>query len=348
MIEVTDSYNREVTLLSKLKHSSLPHVHDHFTDPHHWYIVMDYIKGETLEEYVQKLPGKKMSLNKVLAIAIDISGILHYLHKRKPAIIFRDVKPANIMRKRNGRLYLIDFGIARRFTPGQVKDTGPLGSPGYAAPEQYGNRASTTTRTDMYGLAATMQTLLTGEDPTIIATTNSFDGLSAVVASAKIPPELQELLTQMLSRDPEKRPRDMLRIRQRLMLIKEGWLGLTLKYILSFLYGLLIGSLPYSVFLLLNFLPVLLHLIFQTPYYYSDNFALHILTNAVLCTWPFLFITQTIIGCQRLIAGQKPYQRIFGAGICLMLVGLIALKIYLAHLNIGYYYDSAFPLFPPF
>src|SRR5947209_20191048 len=90
--------------------------------------------------------------------------VLEYLNRQQPPVVFRDVKPDNIMRTPMGRLYLIDFGIARRFTEGQSRDTGPLGSPGYAAPEQYGT-TQTTPQTDIYGLGATLQTLLTGAEP---------------------------------------------------------------------------------------------------------------------------------------------------------------------------------------
>ena len=84
--------------------------------------------------------------------------------KQIPPVIFRDVKPSNIMRTSQGRLYLIDFGIARHFTAGQNKDTGPLGSPGYAAPEQYGT-AQTTARADIYSLGATLEALLSDKIP---------------------------------------------------------------------------------------------------------------------------------------------------------------------------------------
>src|SRR5260370_25470900 len=85
-------------------------------------------------------------------------------HTHPPPIIFRDIKPANIIITRSGRICLIDFGIARLYRPGW-KDTGPLGTPGYAAPEQYGRRAHTTPQTDIYGLGPTLQTLLTAKEP---------------------------------------------------------------------------------------------------------------------------------------------------------------------------------------
>jgi serine/threonine protein kinase len=163
-IEVTDSFNREITLLSRLEHKYLPRIHHQFTDPEHWYIVMDYIEGQTLEELLARSPKGRLPLGQVAKIGIALCDVLSHLHRQSPSIIFRDVKPSNIMITPWGRLYLIDFGIARRYRPGQPRDTGPLGSPGYAAPEQYGSM-QTTAQTDIYGLGVTLQTPLTGKEP---------------------------------------------------------------------------------------------------------------------------------------------------------------------------------------
>src|SRR5205807_6621447 len=130
---------------------------------------------------------------------------LHYLHTQQPAIIFRDLKPANIMQTTDGHLYLIDFGIARHFKPGQTKDTAAYGSMGYAAPEQYG-RAQTTPRSDIYSLGAVLYQLLSGHDPS--ATPFRFPPLQSKVPT--IPSGLATLITQMLELDEDKRPASML------------------------------------------------------------------------------------------------------------------------------------------
>lgn len=164
-IEATDAFNREVALLSDLAHPNLPRIHDNFTDPEHWYLVMDFIEGQTLETYLEgKGTNYTAPLGEVLTLGMQLCAVLDYLHTREPAIIFRDLKPANIMRTPANKLYLIDFGIARRFKPGKLKDTIPFGSPGYAAPEQYG-KAQTTPRADIYSLGVLLHTLLTGDDP---------------------------------------------------------------------------------------------------------------------------------------------------------------------------------------
>ena len=107
---------------------------------------------------------KRIRLNRTLEIGLALCDVFHYLYTQRFPIIFRDIKPANIMLTRAGRICLIDFGIARLYRPGW-KDTSPLGTVGYAAPEQYGRGAHTTPQSDIYGLGATLQTLLTGKEP---------------------------------------------------------------------------------------------------------------------------------------------------------------------------------------
>ncbi len=160
MIEATSAFQCEVSVLSHLDHPHVPRLYEHFQTPGHWYLVMDFIAGETLEEYQSKAPNRRLLLSEVLNIGIQLCTVLHYLHSQQPAIVFRDLKPANIMRTATGQLYLIDFGIARYFKPGQAKDTVALGSLGYAAPEQYG-KAQTTPQADIYSLGAVLHQLLT-------------------------------------------------------------------------------------------------------------------------------------------------------------------------------------------
>jgi serine/threonine protein kinase len=211
IIDATDSYNRETTILPRLEHRNLPHLYDHFTDPEHWYIVMEYIEGQTLEEALAEAKDGRLPLKQVLKIARDLCDVLAYLHSQQPAIIFRDVKPGNIMLTRYGHVYLIDFGIARRYRAEQKRDTGALGSPGYAAPEQYGSSQSNT-RTDIYGLGATLQTLLTGKEPT--------EGAD-IDTEAELPGTLKTLIRQMLEHNPDLRPHSMARVKEELETVKQ-------------------------------------------------------------------------------------------------------------------------------
>ena len=215
MIEATDTFNREVRLLSGLTHPNLPRIYEHFTDAEHWYLAMDFIEGETLEEYLDRAKGGHLPVEEVLNIGIQLCTVLDYLHTRQPPIIFRDVKPANIMRTAMGQLYLIDFGIARHFTPGQARDTNALGSPGYAAPEQYG-KAQTTAQSDIYSLGATLETLLTGKNP--LEPTSGY----ASPYTQEVPVELKLLLVQMLDPDAGKRSASMAAVKQTLQQIKDA------------------------------------------------------------------------------------------------------------------------------
>lgn len=210
VIEATETFNRETTVLPILKHDGIPKFYGHFTDPEHWYLVMEYIPGTTLEEYLQNTAsGGYCSVERTLKIGIALCLILEYLHYCRPPLIFRDVKPANVMITPRRKLYLIDFGIARSFAPSKIKDTTPLGSPGYAAPEQYG-RGQSDARTDIYGLGMTLQTLLTGRDPLELRAGEPSRSPQAV------PSHVQKLLDEMTASTPSQRPNSVLAVRTRL------------------------------------------------------------------------------------------------------------------------------------
>ncbi len=252
MIEATDTYNREITYLSQLRHESLPCIYEHFTDADHWYIVMEYIRGETLEDRLKSVREGHFSIQKVLDIGFSLCKVLGYLHRQENPIIFRDLKPANIMITRKGRLYLIDFGIARHYRPQEHKDTTPLGSPGYAAPEQYG-KAQTTIQTDIYGLGATLQTLLTGKEPLELL-------MGSGPPDYPFPKELQALITQMLEPEPGKRPQSMYEVKRALQQLREPSQGQKAKSKLAFLPHMLKQAV--SLVMLLVFLLSLSYLIF--------------------------------------------------------------------------------------
>ncbi|HEY7417703.1 MAG TPA: protein kinase, partial [Ktedonobacteraceae bacterium] len=204
-------FNREASVLSSLQHPQVPQIYDQFSDPDHWYLVLQYVEGPTLETYLEMraTQGKPLQFDEVLEIALQLGEVLHYLHTRQPPVIFRDLKPSNIIRTPpKGTLCLVDFGIARRFRPGQQRDTQALGSPGYAAPEQYG-RAQTTPRSDIYSLGALLHFLLSGDDPAEEAS----PGLRPLSLHAEKGAEaLSELVQCMLSPDPELRPATMSKV----------------------------------------------------------------------------------------------------------------------------------------
>lgn len=219
MNETTEAFKQEAFLLARLKHANLPGIYDYFTESGRWYVVMDFIEGETLEDYLAKggngrSPGAPLSPEEVLQIGVQLCAVLDYLHTRQPPIIFRDLKPANIMRTEDGQLYLIDFGIARIFKQGKASDTIALGSPGYAAPEQYG-KSQSTPQSDIYGLGVTLHELLTGSDPS----------LSPFIFTPPVVPgyaELSDLIVQMVETNPENRPVSAAYVKQELQRIAEG------------------------------------------------------------------------------------------------------------------------------
>src|SRR5947208_6192217 len=233
MIEAITAFQREVSVLSQLDHPNLPRLYEHFQTPGHWYLVMDFIAGETLEQYQSKAPDGRLLLSEVLDIGIQLCLVLDYLHSQQPPIVFRDLKPANIMRTSKGQLYLIDFGIARYFKPGQAKDTVALGSPGYAAPEQYG-KAQTTPRADIYSLGAVLHQLLTAEDPSDAPF--RFPPLRPQSSQSHADPgslttsmvdvlinKLEILIASMLAMDVTKRPPDVACVKQELHEISVLW-----------------------------------------------------------------------------------------------------------------------------
>lgn len=221
IVEATTDFKREALLLAHLRHPHLPRIYDHFNDAGHWYLVMDYIEGETLEDYQQKMAAdprtgkRQLPIGEVLEIGVQLCTVLDYLHTRQPPVIFRDLKPANVMRTADKHLYLIDFGIARHFKQGQSKDTMPLGSPGYAAPEQYG-QAQTTPRADIYGLGVTLHQLLTGDDPFYMPFR-----LLPIQAADQQTTELGALVKRMTAIDESDRPATIALVRQELQRIAQ-------------------------------------------------------------------------------------------------------------------------------
>jgi len=203
VIEATNTFNREVALLSSLHHPQIPQLYEHFHDQDHWYLVLEYLEGTTLEAYLETraTQGRAIPVDEALSIALQLCVVLEYLHTRQPPVIFRDLKPGNIMRTPSGKLCLIDFGIARQYRPGQARDTQRLGSPGYAAPEQYG-RTQTTPQADIYSLGALLHALLSGQDPATHPRALAPLRLGDSAAEA----DLAMLVQRMLADDPAARP----------------------------------------------------------------------------------------------------------------------------------------------
>ena len=153
----------ETDLLKKLNHPNLPSIIDVIDSDDTFLIVMDYIEGKPLLDYVENNGPQRQE--DVIEWSKQLCDVMGYLHSREPAIIYRDLKPGNIMLRPDGRIMLIDFGTAREFKERNIADTVCLGTIGYAAPEQFGGHGQTDARTDIYGLGATMYHLITGTSP---------------------------------------------------------------------------------------------------------------------------------------------------------------------------------------
>ena len=153
----------ESNILKNLDHRMLPRIVDIFEDESAVYIVEDYVKGITLQAFLDR--ETRVEETRGVQWFLDLCDVLDYLHRQAPhPIIYRDMKPANIMLQPDGMLKLIDFGIARTYKQESGGDTACIGTKGYAAPEQFGT-AQTDARTDIYSLGVTMYHLLTGKSP---------------------------------------------------------------------------------------------------------------------------------------------------------------------------------------
>jgi serine/threonine-protein kinase len=160
-----NDFKRESLLLTSLEHSSIPTIYDYFYDEKEgrFYLVMKYISGGDLAARLRSSPEGRVDEASVIEWAIQVADVLDYLHNRQPPIVYRDLKPSNIMiDSNNGRVMLIDFGIAR-WVNKEEKGVTAVGTMGYAPPELFSGNVEA--RSDIYSLGSTMFHLLTGADP---------------------------------------------------------------------------------------------------------------------------------------------------------------------------------------
>ncbi len=215
VVQVTQLVGAAPQILASLDHPNLPGVSNFFEQDHHHYLVMDFIAGDTLEAVLNQ-SGGKLAESLVLHIARSVAEVLEYLHSVQPPVIFRDLKPSNIMLVRvggeMGRVKLIDFGISKLFDVAQGTQTiiKGAGTPGYAPPEQYGaqGRMRTDPRSDIYSLGATLYSLLTGQIP-VEATDRWMNGVPLAPPSTfnrLISRAFESLILQMMELKPEARP----------------------------------------------------------------------------------------------------------------------------------------------
>jgi serine/threonine protein kinase len=206
------AFQREADMLAQLSNEHIPRVYDRFSDQNRHYLVMEFVDGVTLEDEM-KAAGSKLAESRVVDIALQILDTLAYLHSLEPAVIYRDLKPSNVMLTTSEQVKLIDFGIARHFQP--LSNATMIGTQGYAPPEQYRGRVEA--RSDLYALGATMHHALSGRDPTA-EPPFSFPPLGKL--RPEINPTLAALVDNALSYDVESRVPDALEFKRRLLGIK--------------------------------------------------------------------------------------------------------------------------------
>ena len=194
--QAQQQFQWEASMLASLDHPNLPRVSDYFTQGGKHYLVMDYIEGETLEEITNRTAGFLLE-SQVLNWATQLCDVLAYLHSRQPPVIFRDLKPGNVMVDRSGTVKLIDFGIARLFDPRKRTDTLRMGTMGYAPPEQYAGKGQTDARSDIYSLGATLHHLLTKRDPA--QTPFSFPAVRSL--NSTVSPHVEATITKAVAYD---------------------------------------------------------------------------------------------------------------------------------------------------
>jgi ABC-type branched-subunit amino acid transport system substrate-binding protein/predicted Ser/Thr protein kinase len=164
--QVEESFKREAAMLSRLRHRNLPMIIDYFIEGRCQYLVMEFISGETLARLIQR--EGPMEQAQSLRWALELAQVLDYLHSQDNPIIFRDLKPENVIISEDRHIRLVDFGLARQFERSKLRDTQASGSVGYAPPEQWEDSQQTDARSDIYSLGATLFFILTARPPSPI------------------------------------------------------------------------------------------------------------------------------------------------------------------------------------
>lgn len=208
------SFEREADMLARLNNEHIPRVFDRFSERNRHYLVMEFIDGLTLEEEMNRAGGK-LPEPRVIEITLQILDTLEYLHGLEPPVIYRDLKPSNVMLAAGGQAKLIDFGIARHFQP--LQNATMIGTQGYAPPEQY--RGKVELRSDLYALGATIHHALSGRDPANEAPF-SFPPLRTLCPGAE--PALAALVDDALAYDVVHRVPSAAEFRRRLLAVRDG------------------------------------------------------------------------------------------------------------------------------
>lgn len=197
---IVKNFEREANLLATLSHPAIPRIHDYFTHSERSYLILEYIHGKDLESLLDESDDFFIP-DEVTGWGIELCDVLQYLHNHQPeTIIFRDIKPSNIMINQHNHIVLIDFGIAKHFQSGE-KGT-MIGTEGYSPPEQY--RGEATALADIYALGATLHHLLTRQDPRL-EPPFSFGERPIRKLNPAVSKELEAVINTALQYNPEDR-----------------------------------------------------------------------------------------------------------------------------------------------
>jgi eukaryotic-like serine/threonine-protein kinase len=211
---IVRNFEREANILATLTHPGIPRIYDYFTHNERSYLILEFIDGKDLEALLEESKGF-IPEAQVIAWAVELCDVLHYLHTHKPEqIIFRDMKPSNIMINQHNHIVLIDFGIAKPFELGP-KGT-MIGTEGYSPPEQY--RGEATHLADIYALGATMHHLLTKRDPRLEAPF-SFSERPVHEINPEVSVELEAIINTAVHYNPENRFPSALDMKEALLAI---------------------------------------------------------------------------------------------------------------------------------
>ncbi|MCS6775166.1 MAG: serine/threonine-protein kinase [Chloroherpetonaceae bacterium] len=208
--------HREAEILCRLSHPNLPRIIDFFQEDDCFYLVMEYVEGHNLKTLIEANHSGPFDASLVVDWGIQLCDVLAYLHGFDPPVIFRDIKPSNIIRRPDNTLVLVDFGIARQLRAGATSDTIVFGSPGYAPPEQYGHD-QTEPRSDLYALGATLHHLLTGRDPA----TAPFQWPAVSTLNPAVPRVLDRLVMRCVEIEIARRPESAEAVGKSLRSIRE-------------------------------------------------------------------------------------------------------------------------------
>lgn len=214
---IVRNFEREANLLATLNHSAIPRIYDYFTQNERSYLIEEYIEGKDLEAILMETPGF-LPEKQVVGWSIELCDVLDYLHNHKPdPLIFRDIKPSNIMINQHQHVVLVDFGIAKPFQSGQKGTI--IGTEGYSPPEQY--RGEATQLADIYALGATLHHVLTRKDPGLEAPF-SFSERPIRQINANVSFELETVINKAINYNPEDRFQSAMEMKEALLNIARG------------------------------------------------------------------------------------------------------------------------------